>query len=117
MNSQDSICIIIFLCLFIASMLMQWVRAKARKKLVSQADPAVLPSKDHEKWLAIANGLDFMFKDFRKLQIAKRNLDRFPREFISGYRHYCVLSRIEMTVTITMLLFAVTAYRLCNYLG
>lgn len=114
MNFQTDTCVVIFLALLIASMLMQWVRARNRKKLVQSSDIGVLDSKDQQKWLSIQNSPDPIFKDFRLLQIFKRNLSKYSRDLITNYKRYRSISRLEMTVTATMLIFGATAYLYCG---
>jgi hypothetical protein len=114
MEGQTSTCIVIFLALLIASMVMQWVRARARKKLVLLANPVLLASGDQDKWHSIDKSFDFMFKDFRKLQIAKRNLFKFPQDFQSSYQRYRIISRLEISITSIMLIFGATAFLFCT---
>jgi len=106
-------CLTIFLALFAASVVLQWFRAMKRKKLVASVNPVKLDAEDQASWRSIENSLDFMFKDFRKLQIIKRNGERFGSRFqskLTGYRRF---SRIEMAVTFSMLVFGLTAFLFC----
>lgn len=114
MKFQTDTCVLIFLALFIASVLMQWVKARRRKKLVQTSDIGVLGPKDQQKWLSIQNSFDPIFKDFRKLRIFKRNLSKYQSNEISKYKRYRTISRLEMTVTASMLIFGATAYLYCG---
>jgi len=107
-------CVVIFLFLFLASLLMQFIRAKMRKNLVKKADPNLLPIEHRNKWDSIDNSLDFMFKDFRKLQIIKRNRKLLPNNIAEALRRYGRFSWAEMGVTISMLLFGALAFYLCR---
>jgi hypothetical protein len=111
---ETSSCIVVILALLTASMVMQWMRARSRQKLVRSADPALLVLEDQAKWQSIDGGFDFVFKDFRKLQVIKRNLANYSGEFGSRYQRYCKVSRLEMAVTATMLVFCATAFLFCN---
>ncbi len=114
MNFQTDTCVVIFLALLVASVSLQWVRARHRKKLVQSSNIGVLDPGDQQKWLSIQNSLDPIFKDFRFLQIFKRNLSKYSSESITSYRRYRSISRLEMTVTATMLIFGATAYLYCG---
>jgi hypothetical protein len=107
-------CALVFLCLLLASMIMQFRRAKMRKRIVRQVNSDLFTIHDQLKWAAVDESFDFLFKDFRKLQIAKRNLGNLPSDFCSDLKRYSNLSRAEIAVTITMLLFAGFAYRICQ---
>ena len=112
MNS--SYCLLTFLILFLASVSMQFVRAKKRQRLVRQCDHAWLSATDLEKWNSINASLDLMFKDFRKLQIIKKNRQQFPRAYSNELDRYKLLSRLEAVVTVSMLLFAAFAIYVCK---
>jgi len=114
MSEQTLICLLVFLGLFAASVTMQWVRARKRRRLVWSVDPALLVAADQEKWLSVERSFDFMFKDFRKLQLVKKNLDQLSGECKTEYNRYRRFSRAEILVTVSMLAFAATAYRICN---
>ena len=107
-------CFLVFVMLLIASMVMQWIRAKKRQRLVRTADPLVLPAEDRDQWLSIEGGMDFLFKDFRKLQILKRNLDRATEDTRILWKNYRGFSRAEMAVTFAMVLFAAMAFLVCG---
>lgn len=112
MNSSH--CLLIFLILFLASVSMQFVRAKKRQRLVREFDHALLSAADLEKWNSINDSLDFMFKDFRKLQLIKKSRHQLPTNYGVELDRYKVLSRLETVVTISMLLFAAFGYYICK---
>jgi hypothetical protein len=112
-NLSSTTCLWIFLALLGASLVMQWVRAKKRQRLVRSADPARLAPESLERWSRIERGFDPFFKDFRKLQLVKQNLQTFPAEISESWRRYRRISRIEMATTAAMLLFAVSAFHFC----
>lgn len=114
MSIQSDTCVAVFLGLLLASMLMQWVRAKMRKKLIQLVDPALLIPIDQEKWISVEKSFDFMFKDFRKLQIVKKNVGRLSGDFQVKLNHYRIFSRTEIFVTVSMLLFGSIAFLFCN---
>jgi len=103
----------VFLALLAASLALQWFRARKRQGLVRQADPARLSSEYQARWNRSDRGFDPLFKDFRKLQLVKKNLNRFPAEIGDSWRRYRRISRLEMAVTSGMVLFALTAFRIC----
>jgi hypothetical protein len=107
-------CFLVFVILLLASLVMQWLRARKRQRLVRMLDPALLSATDQDKWLSIGSGPDFMFRDFRKLQILKRNLGRVTDEIRLRWANYRGFSRAEMAVTASMLIFAATAFRICG---
>ena len=114
MSIPANICLFIFTGLLMASMVMQWVRAKKRRHLVRIVDVASLLPADQQKWYSIEKSFDFMFKDFRKLQIVKKNAGRFSDEFRAELRRYRQFSRIELLITSSMLLFASIAFSICR---
>ena len=107
-------CAIIFLGLLLASILMQFVRAKKRKKLVQQVDQDLFSTEDQQLWNSLNSGINFMFKDFRKLQIVKRNVNLMPDNFVIALDRYKLFSRFEALVTVSMLLFGAFAYNFCK---
>lgn len=113
MMTHVNLCLIVFLILLFASMIMQFIRARKRSKLVQLAGPSALDPAGQEKWDSVDTGWDPFFKDFRKLQVLKKNLQRFPETVKSEYARYSLFSKLEMAVTISMLLFALLAYRFC----
>ena len=114
MSIATNSCVAIFIGLFVSSMVMQWIRAKKRQKLVRMIDPTMLTPADQNKWGSVENSFDFMFKDFRKLQILKRNSDKCSDDIQVKLGHYRRFSRMELLVTTFMLLFASTAYLFCD---
>jgi hypothetical protein len=114
MSMTTSICLAIFLGLFLASVVLQWIRAKKRKQLVWMVDPAVLTPSDQSRWHSIEKSSDFMFKDFRKLQILKRNSQGLAEDIRVVLVNYRRFSRIEMLVTASMLIFGSIAFLICN---
>jgi len=95
-------------------MVMQFILAKKRQKLVRKFNPAVLNSTDQNKWVSVENSFDFMFKDFRKLQVLKRNTDSCSDLILEKLGQYRRFSRLEMVVTSSMLLFGLTAHLFCE---
>ena len=114
MSITTSICLAVFLGLFLASVVLQWIRAKKRQKLVRMVDPASLAPADQSRWYSVEKSFDFMFKDFRKLQILKRNSQGLSGDMRTGLVHYRRFSLIEMLVTVSMLLFGSIAFLICN---
>jgi hypothetical protein len=114
MNISTDSCLVAFIGLFIASMVMQFIRARKRKKIVQMVDPTALAIDDQYKWNSLEKGFDFMFKDFRKLQIVKRNSAELSTEIRTRLDHYRRFSRLEILVTTSMLLFASIAFYICN---
>ena len=114
MNSLANFCVIVFLVLFAASVVMQFIRAKKRQRLVRIVDPSIFDSAGQSKWRSLENSFDFLLKDFRMLQVVKKNSDKLPenlRLLLDRYRRF---SRAEILVTLSMLLFASTAYLFCD---
>lgn len=107
-------CALVFLTLLVASMLMQFVRARKRKRLVLQVNHALLSAEDQERWNSVNRSFDFMFKDFRKLQIMKKNAQQLPDGLVRELDRYRLFSKFELLVTASMLLFGVSAYSFCN---
>jgi hypothetical protein len=113
MTPETTLCLFVIIALLIASMALQYVRATKRKALVREFDPDSLSAADRQKWQAVDQGFDLLFRDFRKLQIIKRNspaLRSRQREALSSYRR---LSRVEISVTISLFVFAALAFRFC----
>lgn len=107
-------CLYGFLFLFIASLSMQYYRARLRKKIVQMVDPAGLAIDDQYKWHSVDNSFDFLFKDFRKLRIVKRNSKELSNEIRDKLGYYRRFSRLELFVTVSMLFFATFAFYICG---
>lgn len=114
MNSATKICLVVFFGLFIASLVMQFIRARKRQRLVKRVDISVFPTDDQQKWGAIENSLFSMFKDFRQLQLVRKNSSDLPGDILKELNGYRRFSRAEMLVTVSMILFAVSAYKICS---
>jgi len=114
MPFSTTACLSVFIGLLIASMVLQFIRAGKRKKLVQMVDPATLATGDQHKWGSLDRGFDFLFRDFRKLQIVKRNTQRLSNEVRDGLGRYRSFSRVEIVVTISMLLFGAFAFYFCG---
>ena len=114
MNLPTKVCVIVFLVLFVGSIVMQFIRAKKRQRLVRMVDPSLFDSDGQSKWKSLESSFDFLLKDFRMLQVVKKNSDKLPenlRLLLDRYRRF---SRAEILVTLSMLLFASTAYLFCD---
>lgn len=109
-----STCLVVFLALLLASIALQWARAVNRKRLVASCDRGLLGSDEQSAWHDIDAGLDFMFRDFRKLRIIRRNLGAFDDGYRTMWVAYRRLSRLEMTVTTSMLAFGALAFLFCR---
>jgi hypothetical protein len=114
MNLPTRFCVAVFLVLFISSVVMQFIRAKKRQRLVRMVDPSIFDSAGQSKWVSLENSIDFLLKDFRMLQVVKKNSDRLPENLQLILDRYRRFSRAEILVTLSMLLFASTAYLFCE---
>jgi len=114
MSGHTLLCLAVFLGLFIASMIMQWLRAAVRKELLKSVETGILDPDEQERWKSLDQGVDIIFRDFRKLQLVKRKLNRFSPEFNTEFDRYRYISRAEMTVTASMLVFGATAFLMCG---
>jgi hypothetical protein len=113
-NISTNACFAVFIGLLIASMALQFIRAGKRKKIVQMVDPTALAIDDQYKWHSVEKSFDFLFKDFRKLQIAKRNSERLSNEIRDKLGYYRRFSRVEIFVTVSMLLFGSVAFYICS---
>jgi hypothetical protein len=113
-NISTNACFAVFSGLLIASMALQFIRAGKRKKIVQMVDPTALAIDDQYKWHSVEKSFDFLFKDFRKLQIAKRNSERLSNEIRDKLGYYRRFSRVEIFVTVSMLLFGSVAFYICS---
>jgi len=93
---------------------MQFIRAKKRQRLVRLIDPQIFDLAVQFKWHSLENSFDFLLKDFRMLQVVKKNSDKLPEELQLMLERYRRFSRAELVVTLSMLLFALTAYLFCE---
>jgi hypothetical protein len=114
MHFSTNVCLIVFIGLLIASMVMQFMRAGRRKKIVQMIDLNTLAIHDQYKWHSVDKSLDFLFKDFRKLQIVKRNSERLSKEIRHRLSYYSRFSQIEIFVTASMLIFGFIAFYICK---
>lgn len=107
-------CVFVILALILASMVMQFVRAKKRQKLVRKLDHSLLSVHDQQQWRSVESSFDPLFKDFRKLRIVRRNSSLLPGELKNEFDRYRNFSRVEILVTTSMVLFCVFAFYLCK---
>jgi len=114
MSIQAEWCLLTFAGLFAASVIMQWIRARKRKSLVQATDPSFLSPPDQEKWNAVNRSFDFLFKDFRKLQLIRKNKSSLSGDEKLKLELYCRFSRMEICVTVSMLIFALSAHWICD---
>ena len=114
MNFPTRICVIVFLVLFVSSVVMQFIRAKKRQRLVRLVEPSIFDSAVQSKWRSLENSFDFLLKDFRMLQVVKKNSDKLTENLQLLLDRYRRFSRAEILVTLSMLLFASTAYLFCD---
>jgi hypothetical protein len=114
MNIPAKICLFIFISLFVSSVFLQWMRAKKRQQIVRNTDPAQLSAVNQQKWNFVEGSIDFMFRDFRKLQILKKSADRLSAESRTKLAHYRWFSRLEITVTASMFIFGAIAFLFCG---
>lgn len=108
------VCLYGFLVLFIASLSMQFLRAKMRKKIVRQYNPSVHGTEFEAAWEAAGKGLGIVFHDSNKMRLLKKNSHQLPNDILEQIRKFKILSAVELTTTISMLLVAAFAYLICN---
>lgn len=107
-------CALLLIVLILASIVMQFIRARKRQKLVRHADWSSLPAHCQEKRDSVDRSFDPLFKDFRKLQIIKENMELQPGHIREEFNNYRFFSRIEILITTSMLLFCGIAFYLCD---
>lgn len=114
MNVPIKACILVFIGLFLTSLVLQFIRAKKREKLVRMADPSMFTDVDKARWETLDNQLISIFRDFRKLQLLKRNTSAQDQDIIERLAYYRRFSRVEISVTSAMILFALFAHKICE---
>jgi len=107
-------CAILILTLILGSVVMQFIRAKKRQKLVKQLTRTKIPNHVQERLSIVDRSFDPFFKDYRKLQIIRKHTVLLAEGYKEDYRSYKIFSRAEILVTTSMLLFCVLAFRVCS---
>ena len=107
-------CLYGFLILFVASITLQFIRARLRKKIIKMAEQYV-PGKEFEnEWKKAGNGLGAIFGDLRRMRLLRNSVSHLPSHILNSLRRFRILSAVELTTTISMLLVAVFAYKICS---
>jgi hypothetical protein len=107
-------CLYGFLILFIASLSMQFFRAKLRKKIIRQSEHLSHGTAFEYEWEGAGRGLGMIFEDFNKMKLLKKYSRHLPNEILREIRKFRILSSVELATTISMLLTAAFAYTICN---
>lgn len=110
----EEYCAILILTLILGSVVMQFIRAKKRQKLVKQLTQSTIPDPVKEKVSIVDRSFDPFFKDYRKLQIIRKYTVLLVEDYKEEYRDYKIFSRAEILITTSLLLFCVLAFRICN---
>ena len=114
MDFSTNACLLVFIVLLISSIVLQYLRAGKRKKIVEMVDPTAFAIDHQHKWRSLDGGFGFVFGDFRKLQIIKRNSENLSGELRERLLRYRRFSRVEISVTVSMLLFGSVAFFICG---
>lgn len=107
-------CLYLFLILFVASLSLQFFRAKLRKKIIRKSESSIQGAGFENAWEVAGKGLGIVFHDFRKMNLLKKHSNRLPSDILQELRKFKILSSVELTVTISMLLTAAFAYLICS---
>ena len=107
-------CLYVFLVLFIASLTMQFFRAKLRKKINQLSEHHIQGTDFEYRWERAGNGLGMIFEDFNKMKLVKEFSSRLPGHLLRELRRFKILSSVELATTVSMLLTAAFAYLICN---
>jgi len=107
------ICLYGFLILFVASLSLQYVRARLRKKIIRKAEEYVPGQHFENEWKNAGVGPGAIFGDLKRMRLLKNSSSHLPGHFLIPLRRFRVLSAVELTTTILMLLVAIFAYKIC----
>lgn len=106
-------CLYAFLILFFASITLQFVRLKMRKRIVQMAEQHFLGTAIQHEWNKAGEGLRSVFADMKRMGIVKNSTGHLPVPLLTRLRNYRILSAIELTTTVSMLLVAALGYKFC----
>lgn len=106
-------CLYAFLILFFASITLQFVRLKMRKRVVQMAEPYIRGTAIHHDWNKAGEGLRSVFADMKRMGIVKRSTGHFPDPVLIQLRTYRIFSAIELITTVSMLMVAAFGYKFC----
>jgi hypothetical protein len=107
-------CAILILVLILASIIMQFVRARKRQGLVRQVVGSRMPEEARQRLSRVDRSFDPLFKDYRKLRVIRNHTNLLTKSCRKEYETYRNYSRVEILVTVSMLLFCVFAFKVCN---
>lgn len=107
------ICLYGFMVLLIASVGLQFLRVKLRRRIVTLSGPVIREAGIGIEWANAEQGLGMVLGDSRKMKLVRKHSVLLPAEISDLLKRFTWLSSIELTVTLAMLLFALFAYQIC----
>ena len=110
---SQNICLFGFMILLVASVGLQFLRVKLRRRIVTLSGPAIREAGIGSEWADAERGLGLILGDLRRMKLVRKHSGLLPAEISALLKRLRWLSSIELTVTIVMLLFALFAYRFC----
>ena len=106
-------CLYGFLILFVASLTLQYFRARMRKTIICMAEQYIDGKEFENAWKKAGEGHRTIFKDLLRMRLVKKSTSRLPGHMLNHLRKFRILSTVELTTTISMLLVAAFAYKIC----
>ena len=107
------ICLYGFMVLLAASVGLQFLRVKLRRRIVTLSGPVIQEVGIGPEWTDAERGLGLILSDSRKMKLVRKHLALLPAEIADLLKRFRWLNSIELTVTLAMLLFALFAYLIC----
>jgi hypothetical protein len=107
------VCLYGILLLFAVSLFLQYFRIKMRKQIIDMTEQFVPGNEFEGDWRKAGEGPGAVFRDFRRMRLVKNFVRLLPSHILTRLQTYKVLCTIELTTTISTLLVAVFAYKIC----
>jgi len=107
------ICLYALLILFIASLTLQFIRVRLRKKIVQGSEKYIPGTGIEYEWSKADEGLRAIFADMKRMNLLKNSTGHLPGHIHTSLRNFRILNAVELTTTLSLILLAAFGYKIC----
>ena len=111
---QKHICLNAFLTLFFISLLLQFLRVRLRKRIVTNVEALDKESDFQIAWEKAKSGFWLFARDLSRMRLVRKYAHRMPKNINTQLGLFRRLNTFELIITIGMLLTAAVGYRFCS---
>jgi len=106
-------CLYAILLLFAVSLSLQYFRIMQRKRIIKMSEKYISGRSFENDWNTAGKGFASIFKDYNRMRMVKKFAGQLPDEILHRLRKFRILCTVEQVTTLTTLLIAAFAYRIC----